>query len=66
MTKRERVMAALRREEVDKIPLSIWYHIPQVDQDPVQLAEETLRITKEYDFDFIKMMPFGNYCAQDY
>lgn len=59
-------MAALRREEVDKIPLSIWYHIPQVDQDPVQLAEETLRITKEYDFDFIKMMPFGNYCAQDY
>ena len=66
MTKRERVEAALQKKEVDKIPMSIWYHIPYVDQDPVQLAEESIRITKEYDFDFIKMMPFGNYCAQDY
>lgn len=66
MTKKERVQAALKKEEVDKIPLSIWYHIPHVDQDPIQLAEETIRITKEYDFDFIKMMPFGNYCAQDF
>ena len=46
MTKKERVQAALRKEEVDKIPLSIWYHIPHVDQDPIQLAEETIRITR--------------------
>ena len=66
MTKRERVEAALNFKEVDRLPISIWYHVPHVDQDPVQLAEESVRIAKEYDFDFIKMMPFGNYCAQDY
>ena len=66
MTKKERVMAAIRCEEVDKIPYSIWYHLPEYDQDPVALAEEQIRLAELYNLDFIKMMPFGNYVAQDY
>lgn len=66
MTKRERVMAAIKGSEVDHIPLSMWYHLPQYDQDPIALAEEQIRLAKLYNLDFIKMMPFGNYVAQDY
>ena len=66
MTKKERLLAAVNKEEVDRIPFSIWYHVPHVDQDPVQLAEETIRQAHLYDIDFIKMMPFGNYSAHDY
>ncbi len=66
MTKRERVEAALNFKEVDRLPISIWFHLPEVDQDPVSLAAATISVNKKYDFDFIKMMPFGNYGAQDY
>ncbi|SCI04050.1 methylcobalamin:coenzyme M methyltransferase [uncultured Clostridium sp.] len=66
MTKVERVKAALNIQDVDRIPLSIWFHMPDVDQDPVGFAEKTIALTRRYDFDFIKMMPFGNYVAQDY
>lgn len=66
MTKRERVMAAIEGKEVDHIPLSMWYHLPQYDQDPIALAEEQIRLAKLYNLDLIKMMPFGNYVAQDY
>lgn len=66
MTKRERVLAAIQGKEVDHIPLSMWHHMPQYDQDPIALAEEQIRLAKLYNLDFIKMMPFGNYAAQDY
>jgi len=66
MTKEERIRAALRKQDVDRIPFSVWYHLPQYDQDPIALAEEQLRLAQLYDLDFIKMMPFGNYGAQDY
>ena len=66
MTKKERVMAAINKQEVDRIPFSMWYHVPHVDQDPVQLAEVQIKQAHCYDLDFIKMMPFGNYGAHDY
>lgn len=66
MTKKERVMAAINKQEVDRIPFGMWYHLPHADQDAVMLAEEQLKMVKEYNLDFIKMMPFGNYQAADY
>jgi len=66
MTKKERIIEAINNEEVDSIPFSIWYHVPHVDQDPVELAEEQIRQAYLYDIDFIKMMPFGNYGAHDF
>ena len=66
MTKRERIFAALAKKDVDKVPFSIWYHIPHVDQDPRALAEKMVELNNIYDCDFIKMMPFGNYVAVDF
>lgn len=66
MTHKERVIAAINKEEVDRIPLSIWYHMPHKDQDAIALAEEMIRVADKYDFDFIKMCPYGNYVATDY
>ncbi len=66
MTKKERVVAAIHKQEVDRPPFSLWYHVPHADQDPVQLAEIQLDHAKRYNLDFIKMMPYGNYSAHDY
>ena len=66
MTKKERVLAALRCEEVDRLPMSIWLHYPHMDQDPRSLAELQVEVMRQYDFDFIKLMPFGLYSVQDW
>ena len=65
MNKIERLEAAIAGKEVDRVPYSIWYHLSAVDQDPVSLAEETVALSKKYDYDFVKMMPFGLYGVQD-
>lgn len=65
MNKAQRVEAAIKGEAVDRIPFSVWYHLSGVDQDPVSLAETTAELTKKYDYDFVKMMPFGLYGVQD-
>ena len=66
MNHKERICAALASKEIDQIPYGMWYHLPQVDQDPVSLAETQLILAQEYELDFIKIMPFGNYQAADY
>ena len=65
MNKIERLEAAINHKDVDRVPYSIWYHLSAVDQDPVSLAEETIALTKKYDYDFVKMMPFGLFGVQD-
>lgn len=65
MNKSQRVEAAIKGQPVDRIPFSVWYHMSGVDQDPVSLAETTAELTKKYDYDFVKMMPFGLYGVQD-
>lgn len=66
MTKKERVQAAIKKQDVDRIPVNVWYHAPDYDQDPIKLAELHVALTHKYDYDFIKMMPFGNYVAVDF
>lgn len=66
MNKVERIKAALQGEEVDRVPVNLWMHFSAVDQDPRSLAEAQIEFQKKYDFDFIKLMPFGLYGVQDY
>lgn len=66
MTKTERVKAALRGDDVDRVPMSIWLHYPHKDQDPRSLADIQVEAAAKYDFDFIKMCPFGLYGVQDW
>lgn len=66
MNRIERISAALKGEPVDRIPISLWRHFSEVDQDPLALAETQYAYNEKFDFDFIKMMPFGLYGVQDY
>jgi uroporphyrinogen decarboxylase len=53
-TKRERVMAALRGEPVDRVPVSFWLHNFAAENSAEGLAGETLRLAKTFDWDYLK------------
>ena len=54
MTKRERVTAALRGTTVDRVPLAFWLHNFATENSAKGLAEETLRLLRRFDWDFLK------------
>ena len=54
MTRRERVMAALRGEPVDRVPLAFWLHNFATENSAKGLTEETLRLHQRFDWDFLK------------
>ncbi|MGC8971934.1 MAG: uroporphyrinogen decarboxylase family protein [bacterium] len=57
MTKRERVLSAVRGDSVDRIPFSFWYHFRWLEFPSGEpLAEEELRFYNMYDPDFLKVM----------
>ncbi len=66
MNKFERIKAALKLEEVDRVPANLWYHLSDVDRNIEKLAETLVNENEKYDFDFIKVMPFGLYSVQDW
>lgn len=66
INRQERIIAALKNQEVDRVPVSAWMHFSEIDQDPITLARTQVEFTEEYDFDFIKLMPFGTYSIQDW
>ena len=61
MNREERIRAALAGQPVDHVPVGAWMHLSEFDQDPISLAEAEAAFTEKYDFDYIKMMPFGLY-----
>jgi uroporphyrinogen decarboxylase len=54
MTKRERVLAALRGEPVDRVPLAFWLHNFATENSAAGLAAETLRLARTFDWDYLK------------
>lgn len=66
MNKTERVRAALRGEALDRPPFSFWTHLPQIDLDWRRIAEESAAFQSRYDLDFVKSMPNGFYCVEDW
>lgn len=54
MNKRERVMAAIRGEPVDRVPVSFWLHNFAREHSAQALADETVRLHKAFDWDFLK------------
>jgi len=53
-TKRERVLAALRGEPVDRVPIAFWLHNFAAENSAEGLAGETLRLAKTFDWDYLK------------
>jgi len=55
MTKRERVMAALKGEPVDHVPMSFFGHHHWAEQSPEMLATYLQKQNQKYDWDFMKV-----------
>lgn len=66
MTHWERVRAAIKGEDVDRVPISLWKHWPVDDQTPEGLAAVTVSWQKAHDFDLVKFMPTGTYGIEDW
>ena len=56
-TRRERLLAAINRRPVDRVPYAVWRHFPAVDRSPAGLAQATLRFHERYGSDFLKVTP---------
>src|SRR2546428_4762903 len=63
MTKRERVVAALGGQPVDRPPVAFWRHAPDVDHTAKGLAEAMLVFHRRFDLDPVKGMSSGVYCV---
>ena len=66
MTKRERVDAALRGAEVDRVPISFWGHSYLQEWSPAGLADAMLENYHTYDWDWMKVNPRASYHVEDW
>ncbi len=57
----ERVRAAIAGDTLDAPPVSLWRHFPEEDQRVDSLVAATLTWQQRFDFDFVKLMPPGDY-----
>jgi uroporphyrinogen decarboxylase len=64
MTKRQRIDAALKGEEVDRVPISFWRHFYQKERDPSLLADALLAFQREYEWDFVKVNPRASFHSE--
>src|SRR5438128_10923707 len=64
MGRRERILAAINREPVDRVPYAVWRHFPSVDRSAAGLAQATLRFHERYGSDFLKITPRGGYAVE--
>ena len=54
MSARARVTAALRGDPVDRVPVSVWAHNFTAENSAQELCRETVRLAREYDWDYLK------------
>src|SRR5512140_3430230 len=66
MNHRERIHAALRGEPVDHVPVALWRHFPNDDQQADALARRVVEFQNAYDFDLVKVTPASGYPAEMY
>lgn len=64
MVHRERVHAALRNQEVDRLPVSMWRHFYDRETSPEGLAQAMLGFQHQFDWDFMKVNPRASYHAE--
>ena len=63
---RERLLACLAGEQIDRPPVALWRHFPVDDQSPDALAAATLYFQRTYDFDLVKVTPASSFCLKDW
>ncbi len=64
MNKRERVIAALSGQPVDRVPVSFWGHDFLREWTPQGLADAMLESFRHYDWDYMKVNPRATYYGE--
>lgn len=64
MNKKERVEAALRGEQVDKVPVSVWGHDYEREWGVQSLAESTFENYSRYNWDYAVICPRNSYLVE--
>jgi uroporphyrinogen decarboxylase len=64
MSKRERVLAALRGDEVDHPPVSFWGHDFLHEWSAAGLAGAMVKSVHAFDYDYLKVNPRATYYAE--
>ena len=54
MTKKERVLAVMKKEQVDMIPAGFWFHYKS-DYTVQQMIDEHMKLFRTTDMDIIKI-----------
>jgi uroporphyrinogen decarboxylase len=65
-THRERLLACLAGQLIDRPPVALWRHFPVDDQTPSALARATLDFQRTYDLDLVKVTPSSSFCLKDW
>lgn len=66
MTGRERVLAAIRGNAVDRPPIALWRHFPQHDQKAETLAQAHVEFQRRWRWDLLKVTPAASYYGDDW
>ncbi len=66
MHKRERLERAIGDHSVDRAPVALWRHWPGDDQRPADLARSTIDFQRDYNWDFLRVMPARGFQVVDY
>jgi uroporphyrinogen decarboxylase len=66
MTHVERVRAALKNKEVDRVPVSMWRHFYSRETRAESLAAAMLEFQGRFDWDFMKVNPRASYHVEDW
>jgi uroporphyrinogen decarboxylase len=61
MTSRDRVLAALRGDEVDRVPMSFWGHVYHRESSAEELVAHTLERWRNHRWDWVKLNPRKHY-----
>jgi len=56
----ERIRKAIAGEKTDRVPFSLWRHLPPEDTTPEGMARSTVRFARRWELDFVKAM-FNNW-----
>ncbi len=51
---------------VERVPISLWKHHPEVDRSPEGLAQAEIAFHKKHDHDLLKISFFGHYPCIDF